>query len=92
MDIRYITAVPVILSVYLTGCSQVHQPTLSEDFGNAVRTNIAQQVIDPKAGQEDLPPATLGGQKVENSLEQYRKDDGKVDNERLITDMTSSSN
>lgn len=87
MDNRYIAAIPVILSVYLAGCSQPHQVTLSDDFGNAVRTNIAQQVINPTAGQQDMPAATLDGQKTEQVLENYRKDDGKVDTERLVKDV-----
>lgn len=87
MTNKYMFAVTIILSLYLAGCSQSHQQTMGKDFGNAVKTNTAMQVINPEAGQEDMPAMTLDGQKAEQVLEQYRSETGKADTEGLIQDV-----
>ena len=87
MTNRYFIAVSIMLSVFLTGCSQSHQMKMGEDFGNAVRTNTALQVINPEAGQEDMPPMALDGQKAEQALEQYRRATGEAETERLVEDV-----
>jgi type IV pilus biogenesis protein CpaD/CtpE len=84
---RYIVAISIMLSLFLAGCSQSHQLTLGEDFGNAVKTNTAMQVIDPEAGREDMPPMALDGQKAEQGLEQYRGETGEADTETLVQDV-----
>jgi hypothetical protein len=58
---------------------------MGEGFGNAVKTNTALQVINPEAGQEDMPPMALDGQKAEQGLEQYRKETGEAETEELVT-------
>jgi hypothetical protein len=92
MTNRYLVAVSILLSMYLAGCSQsqnfAHPPsTLGEDFGNAVRTNTALQVINPEAGQEDMPPMALDGQTAEQVLERYHGVTGEADTERLLEDV-----
>ena len=87
MTNKYFIAVPIMLSVFLAGCSQSHQVTMSNDFGNAVRTNTALQVIDPTAGQEDMPPMALDGQTAEQALERYRGATGEAETEKLIEDV-----
>ena len=89
MTNRYLVAVSILLSLYLAGCSQSQnfaQPpsTMGEDFGNAVKTNTAMQVINPEAGQEDMPPMALDGQKAEQALEQYRGATGEAETEGLV--------
>jgi type IV pilus biogenesis protein CpaD/CtpE len=84
---RYIVAISIMLSLFLAGCSQSHQLTMSEDFGNAVKTNTAMQVINPEAGQEDMPPMALDGQKAEQGLEQYRGATGEAETEQLIQNV-----
>ena len=86
MTNKYLVTVSIILSLFLAGCNTSHQQTMSEDFGNAVRTNTALQVINPEAGQEDMPPMTLDGQKAEQGLEQYRKATGEAETEELVKD------
>lgn len=85
MTNKYIVAISIMLSLFLAGCNQSHQQTMSEDFGNAVRTNTALQVINPEAGQEDMPPMALDGQKAEQALEQYRKEAGEAETGGLVT-------
>ena len=84
MTNKYLVVVSIILSLYLTGCSESHQQTISKDFGNAVKTNTALQVINPEAGKEDMPPMALDGQKAEQALEQYRGATGEAETEGLI--------
>lgn len=86
---KYLVTVSIIFSLYLTGCNQSHQQTMSKDFGNAVRTNTALQVINPEAGQEDMPPMALDGQKAEQALENYRTDTGEAGKEDLVKDIGS---
>ena len=87
MTNKYVVAVSIILSLFLAGCNQSHQQTMKEDFGNAVRTNTALQVINPEAGQEDMPPMALDGQKAEQGLEQYRTETGEAETEGLVEDV-----
>jgi type IV pilus biogenesis protein CpaD/CtpE len=60
---------------------------MGEDFGNAVKTNTAMQVINPEAGQEDMPPMALDGQKAEQALEQYRQETGEAETGTLVEDV-----
>ncbi len=70
-----------------TGCTYIPQTSMDPDFGNAVKTNIAAQTIDPNAGQQDQPAAALDGQKSEQVLKNYRKEKGKVQRGKLIIDL-----
>jgi len=45
---------------------------MSEDFGNAVRHNIAVQTINPDAGGPDASD-TLDGQSIERAIENMRE-------------------
>ena len=81
---KYLIAVSIIPCLYLAGCNLSHQQTMGEDFGNAVRTNTALQVINPEAGQEDMPPMALDGQKAEQAIEQYREATGEAETEDLV--------
>ena len=86
---KYLVTVSIIFSLFLAGCDQSHQQTMSKDFGNEVRTNTALQVINPEAGQEDMPPMALDGQKAEQALERYRTDTGEAETEGLIKGIGS---
>jgi hypothetical protein len=92
MTNKYFIVVSIMLSVFLAGCSQSQnfaQPpsTMGEDFGNAVRTNTALQVINPQAGQEDMPPMALDGQTAEKAMERYHGVTGEAETERLVEDV-----
>lgn len=75
------------IALMIGGCS--HKMSMQDDFGDSVKTNIAKQTINPEAGKEQVAPATLDGQKAEQSLKTYRKDKGKASSERLVTDMVN---
>lgn len=87
MTNKYVVIITIILPLYLAGCSQMHQQTMGENFGNAIKTNTAMQVIDPTAGQEDMPPTTLEGQKAEQAMKQYHEETGKADTDKLVKDV-----
>lgn len=71
----------------LAGCAG-NQQTLRADFGESVRANTAMQTINPMAGEQDVPVATRDGQRTENLVNAYRKDTGKVETTRLVTDVS----
>ncbi|MGA9755287.1 MAG: hypothetical protein WBV23_09090, partial [Desulfobaccales bacterium] len=55
----------------LAGC---YPPSALEmDYGNSVRNNIAQQVVNPQAGFDPKPAVGLSPQAAANELEKYDK-------------------
>jgi hypothetical protein len=54
----------------MAGCADPHQP-LSEDFGNAVNTNIAAQVVNPVPADG---PAETDGRRTSQAIGRYRDD------------------
>jgi hypothetical protein len=60
--------------VALLGLAGCYPPSALEmDYGNAVRNNIAQQVVDPRAGFNPKPAVGLPPQAAANEQEQYDK-------------------
>jgi len=57
--------------VWLTGCAS--PDLLQQDYGNAVRNNMAQSVINPQAGLVDTPTTGLNPQAAVGELDQYNK-------------------
>jgi hypothetical protein len=48
--------------LWLSGCSNwelFHPDALEQDFGNSYHNNLAQQVVNPQAGQNNIPTAGL---------------------------------
>jgi hypothetical protein len=57
--------------LWLAGC---YPPsTLEMDYGNSVRNNIAQQVVNPRAGFNPAPAVGLPPQATTNEMEKYDK-------------------
>jgi hypothetical protein len=46
---------------------------VDQDWGNSVRNNIAQQVLNPQAGLNPTPPVGLPPQAAVNEMESYNK-------------------
>ncbi len=60
----------------LAGCGNWelwHPNALEEDYGNAVRNNLAQSVLNPAAGLSDTPAAGLSPNAGVNEMERYNK-------------------
>ena len=62
------------LGVALLGLAGCYPPSALEmDYGNSVRNNIAQQVVNPRAGFNPKPAVGLSPQAAYNEQEKYDK-------------------
>ena len=62
------------LGAALLGLAGCYPPSALEmDYGNAVRNNIAQQVVNPRAGYNPKPAVGLSPQAATNEMERYDK-------------------
>ena len=61
----------LLAGLALAACADPHQP-LSADFGNAVNTNIAAQVVNPNPAMAG--PNDTDGQRIGNAVNRYRTD------------------
>jgi hypothetical protein len=62
------------LGVALLGLAGCYPPSALEmDYGNSVRNNIAQQVVNPRAGYNPKPAVGLSPQAAANQQEKYDK-------------------
>jgi hypothetical protein len=62
------------LGVALLGLAGCFPPSALEmDYGNSVRSNIAQQVVNPRAGFNPKPAVGLSPQAAANEMEKYDK-------------------
>jgi len=72
------------LGLALLGLAGCYPPSALEmDYGNAVRNNIAQQVVNPAAGFEAKPAVGLSPQAAANVQESYDKS-FKVDEKKQL--------
>ncbi|MBS1170255.1 MAG: hypothetical protein H6R01_1173 [Burkholderiaceae bacterium] len=56
----------------LTSCAS-STPEWDATFGDSVRANVAQQVINPEASKNTNPVNGLDGQAAEHAMERYQK-------------------
>ena len=61
----------LLLGLGLAGC--YGHSALELDYGNSVRNNIAQQLVNPRAGLTPTPAVGLPPQAAVNELEKYDK-------------------
>ena len=62
------------LGVALLGLAGCFPPSAVEmDYGNSVRNNIAQQVVNPQAGFNPKPAVGLSPHAAVNAMERYDK-------------------
>ena len=62
------------LGVALLGLAGCYPPSALEmDYGNSVRNNIAQQVVNPRAGYYPKPAVGLPPQAAAGEMERYDK-------------------
>jgi hypothetical protein len=60
-----------LMLLWLAGCCP--PSALERDFGNSVRNNIAQQVVNPRAGLNTTPPVGLTPEAAANEMTNYNK-------------------
>ena len=62
------------LGLALLGLAGCYPPSALEmDYGNSVRNNVAQQVVNPKAGFNPKPAVGLPPQAAAGEMEKYDK-------------------
>ena len=84
------------LGVALLGLAGCFPPSALEmDYGNSVRNNIAQQVVNPRAGFNPKPAVGLPPQAAANEMERYDKtfkEEPKKMGKQLETDQMTTIN
>ena len=64
----------LVLGLALLGLAGCYPPSALEmDYGNSVRNNIAQQVVNPRAGYNPKPAVGLPPKAAANEMERYDK-------------------
>jgi hypothetical protein len=58
---------------WLGGCSWYGPSALEQDYGNSVRNNVAQSILNPRAGLNDTPAVGLSPTAAVNEKEHYDK-------------------
>lgn len=62
------------LGLVLLGLAGCYPPSALEmDYGNSVRSNVAQQVVNPRAGFNPAPAVGLPPQAAEGEMDKYNK-------------------
>lgn len=74
----------IVLSATMLGVGGCSHGPLQEGFGESTEHNAMIQTVNPGAGKDDVPVATLDGQKAEKQLKTYRTDAGKAVTSTLI--------
>lgn len=69
-DFRLILA---LLPLAMAGCAATTTPHYDDHFGEAVRTAVAQQTINPDASKNTDPVAGLDGKAAERTIDNYDK-------------------
>jgi len=67
-----VLAVPLALALWsLYGCCEPN--TLQHDYGRSVHNNLAQQILNPQAGQDLTPAVGLDPKAGQNEMDKYDK-------------------
>ncbi len=72
--------------VLLAGCRSEMSPHLDDDFGDAVRHNVAVQTLNPDAGGPD-GSASLDGPRVDQAVDRMRNRSNQAQNASLVQDV-----
>jgi hypothetical protein len=80
--LRHISVTGLIVML-LAACQSGTEPQIDEDFGNAVRANVAVQTLNPDAGGPD-DSASVSGLQAERAVEQMRSRTNQAQDTTLI--------
>lgn len=69
-DLRLLLA---LVPIALVGCAETTTPRYDHHFGEAVRTAVAQQTINPDASKNTDPVAGLDGKAADQTINNYDK-------------------
>lgn len=73
------------LAIMLSGCAR---ESLRGDFAYSTENNIAAQTINPEAENTDRGVISTHGAKINKGVERYLKDDGAVEEGRIVEDIS----
>ena len=65
--------IPALLLLTLAGCASTTTPHYEQRIGEAVRTAVAQQTINPDASKNTDPVAGLDGKSAKQTINNYEK-------------------
>lgn len=77
--------VPALLLVLIAGCASTTTPYYEQHYGEAVRTAVAQQTINPDASKNMDPVAGLDGKAAEQTMNNYDKSFSKPDTGKTLS-------
>lgn len=75
----------VAMVVLLSACAR---ESMRPDYGYSVNQNAQVQVINPDARYKDYPVISTHGGKLDAGYERFLKDDGKVEEGRIVEDIS----
>jgi len=78
----------VVMVVLLSACAR---ESLRPDYGYSVNHSAQVQVINPDARYKDHPEISAHGGKLDAGYERYLKDDGNVEEGRIVEDVSGSN-
>lgn len=78
----------MVMVVLLSACAR---ESLRPDYEYSVNHNAQVQVINPDARYRDHPVISTHGGKLDAGYERFLKDDGKVEEGRIVEDVSSSN-
>ncbi len=73
MKITRIIAAVVLGLVVLTACETEPRMTLSPDFGNSVRHNMAVHIINPPSLGKETTAVPMDGKRAFEAIDRYQK-------------------
>lgn len=77
--------IPALLLLTMAGCANTTTPHYDQHIGEAVRTAIAQQTINPDASKNTDPVAGLDGKAAEQTMNNYDKSFSKPDTGKTLS-------
>lgn len=81
-DFRLLLA---LLPIALAGCAETPTPHYDQHFGEAVRTAVAQQTINPDASKNTDPVAGLDGKAADQTMNNYDKSFSKPETGQTLS-------
>lgn len=76
----------VAMAILISGCAR---ESMRGDFGYSTENNIAAQTINPEAATTDRGVIGTHGAKINMGVERYLKDDGTVEEGRIVEDISN---
>lgn len=83
-DFRILLA---LVPLALAGCAQTSTPNYDQHFGQAVRSAVAQQTINPDASKNTDPVAGLDGKAAGHTMDNYEKSFKQPEKTTLSSDV-----